>query len=73
MEIGCGSGNNLYYFAENGFDTYGIDSDEIAIKYAKDLLKSKELKTNIRVGNVVRLPYKDNKFDLILDRACLLA
>ncbi len=71
LEIGCGTGNNLYYFAENGFDTYGIDSDEVAITYAKDFLKSKKLKADMRVGDVMALPYQSGMFDVVLDRACL--
>ena len=71
LEIGCGTGNNLVFFAENGWDTYGIDINKKAIGYAHKLLKSKNLKAKITIGNVEELPYKNREFDLVLDRACL--
>jgi SAM-dependent methyltransferase len=71
LEIGCGTGNNLYFFAENGCDTYGIDFNEHAVEFAKNLLKEKGLEADVRVGDVMDLPFEENKFDLILDRACL--
>jgi len=71
LEIGCGTGNNLIFFAENGFKTYGIDLDRDAISYAKKLLEGKNLKAELKIGDAKNLPYKNNSFDLILDRACL--
>ncbi|MBI3290797.1 class I SAM-dependent methyltransferase [Candidatus Falkowbacteria bacterium] len=71
LEIGCGTGNNLVFFSENGWDTYGIDINKKAVDYAHKLLKSKNLEANIKIGNAEDLPYKDKKFDLVLDRACL--
>ncbi|PIR92256.1 hypothetical protein COU01_02785 [Candidatus Falkowbacteria bacterium CG10_big_fil_rev_8_21_14_0_10_44_15] len=71
LEIGCGTGNNLVFFAENGWDTYGIDSNKKATEYARKLLKSKNQKAKVVTGNVEELPYRDKEFDLVLDRACL--
>lgn len=71
LEIGSGTGNNLVFFAENGYDTHGIDLSEEAVDYARELLKVKNLKAEIKVGDVAELPYQDEEFDLVLDRACL--
>ena len=44
--MGCGTGANLSFFIEEGFNTYGIDGSKIAIKLAKKKLKKeKKFKT----------------------------
>ena len=35
LEVGCGTGANLSFFIEEGFNTYGIDGSKVAIKLAK--------------------------------------
>tara|TARA_B100001248_G_scaffold258954_1_gene244145 strand:- start:1416 stop:1679 length:264 start_codon:yes stop_codon:yes gene_type:complete len=41
LEIGCGTGPNIIFLSENGFDTYGIDISPTAIKFANSQLKQK--------------------------------
>lgn len=36
LDIGCGSGKNLKLLQNYGWDTYGIELDEKAVRYAKD-------------------------------------
>jgi len=71
LEIGCGSGNNLVFFSEIGCQTYGIDLDSRAVLEARDHLASKNLEADVRCGDVIKLPYEDGTFDLVLDRACM--
>jgi len=33
LDFGCGWGNNLYFLKKEGFDCYGIDLSETAIKH----------------------------------------
>ncbi len=35
IELGCGAGNYVIYFAQNGFDVTGVDISESAIRMAK--------------------------------------
>lgn len=65
LEIGCGCGKNLAYLRKQGYKVFGMDHDENSIESAKKILK------NIQCGDVQKLPFDDNKFDIILDRACL--
>lgn len=73
LDIGCGGGNNAKFLAENGFDVYGIDGSETAIKICKKRFKEWNLKGNFIQGDFLKLPYKDNFFDLIIDRESLYA
>ena len=71
LELGCGTGNNLVFFAESGFRATGVDVDSRALVYAKKLLKEKGLKARLKLADAARLPYPKASFDLVLDRACL--
>ena len=68
LDLGCGGGNNAKYFAENGFNYYGIDGSSSAIKVCKNRFKKWNLKGNFVQGDFLELPYEDNCFDLIVDR-----
>lgn len=35
IELGCGAGHYVIYFAKNGFDATGVDISEIAIDMAR--------------------------------------
>jgi SAM-dependent methyltransferase len=37
LDAGCGSGRNLVYFLQNGFDVYGVDQSEAAVDAVKQL------------------------------------
>ncbi len=59
LDAGCGTGANLTILREFG-KTYGIDISPLAIKYCQ----KRGLK-NIRQGSILKLPFKNNLFDLI--------
>lgn len=67
LETGSGSGGNLWAIAEQGFDSYGIDISKNSIVLAKKKLKKKKLKANIISANMLKLPFKKNYFDAIVD------
>lgn len=67
LDLGCGSGRHLIYFAKKGFDIYGFDIAEDGIKIAKKWLKEKKLKAKLSVGSIYKkLPYKNKFFDAII-------
>ena len=55
LELGCGTGNNVIFFSEIGFDVYGIDMSKTAIDYCKKRLKEKNLKADIKVKNIEQI------------------
>lgn len=66
LELGCGAGNNLCFFADNGFDTYGIDGSQSACDIAQESCKSKNI--HIEQAYFDDLPFEDNSIDIIIDR-----
>ncbi|MBK8208469.1 MAG: class I SAM-dependent methyltransferase [Planctomycetes bacterium] len=69
VDVGCGGGRNLAWFARNGFEVYGIDSHEGAV--------SKLIAANLApVGNIVHgsaaaLPWPDSHFQGVICNALL--
>ena len=59
--------------AESGFNVFGIDGSKSAIKTCIERFKGWDLKANFAQGDLLSLPYKDNFFDLVIDRESLYA
>lgn len=72
LEIGCGAGNNLWFAAREGFRVAGIDGSESAIAFAKKRFASENLQGDLRVGNFLELPWKNESFDIGIDRGALV-
>lgn len=62
LDLGCGWGNNLKFLKDKGFDYYGIDFSQTAVKHCLKTFK------NIVHGDISNLPYQSNFFDCVLDR-----
>jgi len=71
LDVGCGSGRDSIFFAENCFDVTGIDISEEAIKKAKESAEKQNLKVRFDVMDVEELSYKDETFDAIYSNAVL--
>lgn len=68
LDIGCGWGNNLSFLDQEGFDAYGIDISETAIKNCKKLVKNPE---KIKIADAEKLEYPENFFDCVIDRCSI--
>ena len=71
LDIGCGTGNNLKFFAENGFNCYGIDISTTAVDICKKFIDKSNLKADVIVGESHKLSYENNCFDVVVDRASI--
>ena len=71
LEVGCGAGNNLEFLAKEGHDVYGIDASKIAIEHAKKKFTEKNLSGNFTIGKFTKIPFEDNFFDIIINRAAI--
>jgi len=67
LEIGCGSGANLWMIAKEGLDTYGIDIAPTSIKLCKQMLTQYHVKAKVSVSTMQKLDFKDKSFDVIVD------
>lgn len=71
LEVGCGTGANIWYLLRERFDAYGIDGSSVAIDRAKERLKEENLVSKLISGDIINLPYEDNFFDAVIDNECI--
>lgn len=71
LELGCGPGPNVWYFAREGFNAYGIDMSSTAIEKAIKRIEEEGLSAVLAVGDIEKLPYPDAFFDCVVDNECL--
>ncbi|PAJ75128.1 hypothetical protein CJF42_06455 [Pseudoalteromonas sp. NBT06-2] len=71
LELGCGTGCNLWFCANEGFIVSGVDGAEKAINVAIKRFKSEGLIGELTCADFTCLPQKDNSVDLIIDRGSL--
>jgi SAM-dependent methyltransferase len=71
LEVGSGLGANLWYVAREGFNAYGIDGSHAAVEKARKWIGEEGLTVDLRVGDIVELPYEDDYFDAVIDIGCL--
>ncbi|MTI22338.1 class I SAM-dependent methyltransferase [Fulvivirga sp. RKSG066] len=69
LDAGCGEGRNLKYFANNGCDLYGIDTNAMAIKMLQ--MSFPAHKENFKAGSIENMEFDDDYFDLIICSAVL--
>ena len=73
LEVGCGPGANVLYFAREGFDVFGLDGSAHALERCKKRLGDEGLRAHLYHGDAIRLPFDDNTFDLVVDVECIYA
>ena len=70
LEVGCGSGANLWAIAREGFSIYGIDISPTAIQLCQQMLKSYGAKCapgSLQCGDFLQLPFESGTFDAVID------
>jgi cyclopropane fatty-acyl-phospholipid synthase-like methyltransferase len=75
LDLGCGTGTNVVYLAQHGFDVVGVDISSRAIVAARRRIEQAGLGRHAQVyaGDVTRLDVlpASGPFDLALDIGCL--
>lgn len=67
LELGCGSGANLWMIGKEGFDAYGIDLSASAIELAGQMMNHWQTSATLIEGSIEDLPFEDGYFDVIVD------
>ncbi len=71
LEIGCGTGNNVWYLAREGYDVSAIEGSQTAVRLGQAMLGKEGLEARIEVGDFAQLSWPDNTFDAVIDRCAV--
>lgn len=66
LDVGCGYGRIAIPIAQLGYNIEGIDLAPNFIKEAKRRAKAEKVGVRFRVGDMRKLPYASNTFDVVL-------
>ncbi len=72
LDVGCGEGRHAILAATLGFQVTAIDFEPMALKRARHFAKMKQAGGIIfRKADILRLPFTNSCFDVVLDCGCL--
>jgi 2-polyprenyl-3-methyl-5-hydroxy-6-metoxy-1,4-benzoquinol methylase len=69
-ELGCGSGTNAVYLAQQGFQVTAMDCAPLALKAARRRAKDAGVEIEFLERDLARLNSSPGKFDFVFDRGC---
>lgn len=70
LDIGCGTGDNTIWLAQNNFDVTGIDTSEVAIEKAIEKAQKASVKCTFVVMDFLTNKVEGAPFGFIFDRGC---
>jgi methyl halide transferase len=73
LDIGCGTGDNAIWLAQQGFQVVGVDASDIAIEKAKDKAGKAGVTCTFAVLNILKSDLDASLFGFVFDRGCFHA
>lgn len=73
LDLGCGTGNNTWMLAKEGFDTYAFDGSAVALQLNQKRLDQMGLSAHLSQGDFLNLTYDKDYFDVVIDDAAIEA
>jgi 2-polyprenyl-3-methyl-5-hydroxy-6-metoxy-1,4-benzoquinol methylase len=70
IELGCGTGTNSIWLAQQGFEVTGVDVSSLAIASAKKKAADSKISVRFVQGDVLNLPDLGQPFPFFFDRGC---
>ncbi len=67
LDVGCGTGENAIFLAQNGFSVVGLDVAKKALQVAMAKAAQRKVKVDFRVGDALSLDFPENYFDIVID------
>ncbi|VGO23120.1 class I SAM-dependent methyltransferase [Pontiella sulfatireligans] len=71
LDIGCGTGNNAVWLAQQGFDVIGFDLSATAVERAREKAAVAQAECCFVVGDFLADAVPDAPFGFVFDRGCL--
>lgn len=73
LEVGCGTCNNVWFLAREGYNASGFDGAPAAIERGRARLNSEEVEADLRVLDALKMEasYAPATFDAVVDIGCL--
>ena len=71
IDLGCGTGENAIYLAQQGFDVTGVDFAQAAIEKARGKAKDLGVPVDFLVDDLTDLHHVSGTFDFLLDYGVL--
>jgi len=62
LDLDCGAGRHVIYFAKRGFEAYGVDFSETGLKMAKERLGREKRHASLVRCDMKKLPFVDSSF-----------
>ena len=66
LDLGCGDGRHLIWFASQGFEMFGLDSAPTGLKLAAEFLAKDGLTAELVCTDMSALPWDDASFDAVI-------
>jgi len=70
LDLGCGTGTYSIHLAQQGYAVVGVDFSSKAIALASEKARQAGVNVDFRLGDVTRLDFLRDPFDIILDVGC---
>ena len=70
LELGCGTGTNCIWLAQQGFDATGVDVAPLAVEQAQKRARAAGVNVHFMVADVLHLPDLGGPFGFFFDRGC---
>lgn len=70
LDIGCGTGNDVIWLQQKGFNASGIDSSKLAVQMAQNKSRKAEVDCTFYMLDFFNDTIPGTPFDFIFDRGC---
>jgi len=67
LDVGCGTGENALFLAQNGFVATGVDVARQAVQEARAKAVERGVEVDFRIENALSLDFKNGQFDSVID------